>query len=166
MNVNKVFLAGNLTRDPQLKYLPNNTPLCEFGIANNRRWKSSSGEDKEAVVFLDCVAFGKVGETINQHFTKGKAIFLEGRIGQDEWTDKQTGKSRRATRIIVGNFQFVGSRQDQDGERSNQPTEGQPVPPRNAPPREPRSPQTPANEPLPPAGRHFTEDDIPFDNGR
>ena len=70
---NKVMLMGNLTRDPQLKYLPNQTAVAEFGIAMNRKFKGANGEDREEVTFVDISAFGKTGELINQYFTKGQA---------------------------------------------------------------------------------------------
>ena len=91
---NKVLLMGNLTRDPQLKYLPSQTPVVEFGLACNRKFKSAQGEDREEVTFVDCSAFAKQAELINQYFTKGKPIFIEGRLKFDEWEDKQGGGKR------------------------------------------------------------------------
>ena len=88
---NKVILMGNLTRDPQLKYLPSQTAVTEFGLACNRKFKTQAGEDKEEVTFVDCTAFGRTGEVINQYFTKGKPIFIEGRLKYDQWEDKQGG---------------------------------------------------------------------------
>ena len=94
-NFNKVLLMGNLTRDQQLKYLPTtNTAVAEFGIAVNRKWKAPTGEDREEVCFVDCSAFGKTGELINQYFQKGKPIFVEGRLKLDQWEDKQGGGKR------------------------------------------------------------------------
>ncbi|GAG38134.1 unnamed protein product, partial [marine sediment metagenome] len=69
---NRVILLGNLTRDPQLKYLPNNTPVCEFGLAVNRRWRDRDGNQQEDVCFVDMAAFGPRGETINQYMSKGR----------------------------------------------------------------------------------------------
>src|ERR1700679_3281210 len=110
-NFNKVLLMGNLTRDPQLKYLPStNLPVAEFGIAVNRKWKAPTGEDREEVCFVDCSAFGKTGELINQYFTKGKPIFIEGRIKYDSWEDKQGGGKRSKISVVIENFQFVGGR--------------------------------------------------------
>jgi len=107
---NKVLLMGNLTRDPQLKYLPNQTAVAEFGIAMNRKFKAASGEDREEVTFVDITAFGKTGEVINQYFTKGKPIFIEGRLKYDQWEDKNGGGKRSKLNVIVENFQFVGGR--------------------------------------------------------
>src|SRR5271168_1544362 len=109
-SVNRVTLIGNLTRDPQLKYLPNQTAVAEFGIAMNRKFKSASGEDREEVTFVDCSAFGRTGEVINQYFQKGKPIFIEGRLKYDSWEDKQGGGKRSKMSVVVENFQFVGGK--------------------------------------------------------
>src|SRR3954469_23021226 len=111
---NKVLLMGNLTRDPQMKYLPSQTPVCEFGLATNRRFKSQAGEDREEVCFVDCTAFGKQAEVINQWCTKGKPIFIEGRLKFDSWDDKNGGGKRSKLTVVVEQFQFVGGR-DGDG---------------------------------------------------
>src|SRR3954452_21411670 len=107
---NKVILMGNLTRDPQLKYLPSQTAVTEFGLACNRKFKTQAGEDKEEVTFVDCTAFGRTGEVINQYFTKGKLIFIEGRLKYDQWEDKQGGGKRSKITVVVDNFQFIGGR--------------------------------------------------------
>ena len=109
-NFNKVLLMGNLTRDPQLRYLPSQTPLVEFGLAVNRRWRTPQGEDREEVTFVDCAAFGKMAETINQYCQKGKPIFIEGRLKFDSWEDKQGGGKRSKLSVVVEQFQFVGGR--------------------------------------------------------
>src|SRR5581483_10618758 len=93
-NLNKVFLMGNLTRDPQLKYLPSQMSVVEFGIACNRRFKTAAGEDREDTTFVEVSAFGKTGELINQYFQKGKPIFIEGRLKYDQWDDKNGGGKR------------------------------------------------------------------------
>lgn len=113
-NVNKVFLMGNLTRDPELSYLPSNTEVCEFGIAVNRRWKSQDGEDKEEVTFVDCVAFGKTGAVIAEYMKKGRPIFVEGRLKLDQW-EAQDGTKRSKMRVVVESFQFLGSNREGDG---------------------------------------------------
>ena len=113
---NKVFLMGNLTRDPQLRYLPNSqTAVVEFGIACNRRYKTSSGEDREEVLFMDCTAWGRQAEVINQYCTKGKPIFVEGHLKLDTWEDKSGGGKRSKVTVTVDNFQFLGGRDDAPG---------------------------------------------------
>ena len=84
---NKVMLMGNLTRDPQVKQLPTNTTVVEFGLAVSRKFKTASGEDREEVAFVDCSAFGRQAETISQFCTKGKPLFVEGRLRYDSWDD-------------------------------------------------------------------------------
>ena len=107
---NQVILLGNLTRDPQLTYLPSQTAVVEFGLACNRKFKGQNGEDREEVTFVDCSAFGKQAEVINQYMTKGKPIFIEGRLKYDQWEDKNGGGKRHKLTVVVENFQFVGGR--------------------------------------------------------
>jgi single-strand DNA-binding protein len=107
MNFNKTFLAGYLTRDPQLTYTPNQTAVVDFGIATNRRWKAQDGSEKEETCFVDCRAFGKRGETINQYLDKGSPLFIEGRLTFDSW-QAQDGSKRSKLRVTVENFQFIG----------------------------------------------------------
>ena len=107
-NFNKVFLMGNLTRDPQLSYLPSQTAVVEFGLAVNRRWRGKDGQDKNEVCFVDCRAFGRTAENINKYMSKGRALFVEGRLTFDSWT-AQDGTKRSKHRITVENFQFIGA---------------------------------------------------------
>ncbi len=106
-NFNKVILAGNLTRDPQLSYLPSNTPVAEFGLAINRKWKSQNGEMREETCFVDCSCFGKQAETLNQYMSKGRGLLVEGRLQFQQWTDKE-GTKRSKLKVIVEQFQFLG----------------------------------------------------------
>jgi len=164
---NKVILLGNLTRSPQLKYLPSQTAVVEFGLAMNRKFKTKDGADKEEVTFVDCTAFGKTGEVINQYFAKGKPIFVEGRLKYDQWEDKQGGGKRSKLTVVVENFQFVGGRDGQgdtgDGRHVDHST-SQDRPQRPAP----RAPagKGPAPRPAvdPPFGdeQQFTDDEVPF----
>jgi single-strand DNA-binding protein len=109
---NRVTLLGNLTRDPQVKHLANNTTVAEFGLAMNRRFRTQSGEEREEVCFVDCAAFGKQAETIGQFCKKGRPLFIEGRMKYDTWEDKTSGTRRSRLSVVVENFQFLGSRQD------------------------------------------------------
>ena len=106
-NFNKVMLMGNLTRDPQLSYLPSQTPVVEFGLAINRKWTSKEGESKEEVCFVDCRAFGRPAETLNKYMRKGRPLFVEGRLSFEQWT-AQDGSKRSRHRVVVENFQFLG----------------------------------------------------------
>src|SRR5688500_1194505 len=106
---NKVLLMGNLTRDVQLKYLPSQTAVAEFGLACNRKFRTANGEDREEVTFVDITAFGKQAEVLNQYMTKGKPIFIEGRLKYDQWEDKNGGGKRSKLTVVVDNFQFIGA---------------------------------------------------------
>ncbi len=109
-NYNKVILVGNLTRDPQMKYLPSQMPVVDFGLAVNHRYKTKSGEDREEVCFIDCSAFGRGAEVINQYCRKGRPLLVEGRLKFDTWEDKQGGGKRSKHTIVVDNFQLLGGR--------------------------------------------------------
>ena len=125
---NKVILMGNLTRDPQMKFLPSQTPVAEFGLATNRHFKTQSGEEKDEVTFVDCAAFGKQAEVINQWCRKGKQLFIEGRLKFDTWDDKNGGGKRSKLSVIVENFQFVGGRehnQNSPAPRRERPTQSE-----------------------------------------
>jgi single-strand DNA-binding protein len=106
---NKVILLGNLTRDPQLRYTPSQTAVVDFGIACNRKFRTQSGEDREEVVFVDCTAWGRQAEVINQYCTKGRPLFVEGRLKLDTWEDKQGGGKRSKMTVVIENFQLLGS---------------------------------------------------------
>lgn len=112
-SLNKCLLMGNFTRDPEMKYLPtNNTAVTSFGLAINRKWKGKDGKpDGEEVTFLDLEAFGRTAEVINQYFKKGAAIFVEGRLKLDQWTDKE-GQKRSKLKVIVESFEFLGGKDD------------------------------------------------------
>lgn len=121
-NFNKVLLMGNLTRDPQLSYTPSQTAVVDFGLAVNRRWTSRDGDKKEETCFVDCRAFGRTAENINKYMSKGRPLFIEGRLTFDSWT-AQDGTKRSKHRVTVENFQFLpgtsgpGARQpDQNAE--------------------------------------------------
>jgi single-strand DNA-binding protein len=103
---NKVLLLGNLTRDPQLSYTPNQTAVVDFGLATNRRWRAQDGTQREETCFVDCRAFGRLAENINKYLTKGRPILVEGRLTFDSWT-AQDGTKRSKHRVTVENFQFL-----------------------------------------------------------
>lgn len=107
-NFNKVILMGNLTRDPQLSYTPNQTAVADFGIAVNRRWTGQDGQGREETCFVDCRAFGRHAENINKYCKKGRPLLLEGRLTFDSWTG-QDGTKRSKLRVTVENFQFLSA---------------------------------------------------------
>jgi single-strand DNA-binding protein len=112
---NRVILMGNLTRDPEMRVLPvSNTPVVNIGVAVNRRWRNQQGEQQDEVTFVDCEAFGKTAEMINQYFRKGNPILVEGRLKLDQWQDKE-GNNRSKLKVVAENFQFVDSKADRAG---------------------------------------------------
>lgn len=106
MYINKVFLYGNLTRDPELKAIPSGQQVANFSLATNRTYKDKNGQKQETTEFHNIVAFGRTAEVIAQYVKKGRPLFVEGRITTRSWDDKETGKKNYRTEIIVENFQF------------------------------------------------------------
>lgn len=104
MYLNKVFLYGNLTRDPEMKALPSGQQMVSFGLATNRSYKDKNGQKQEAVEFHNIVAFGRPAEVIAQYMKKGRPLFVEGRIQTRSWESE--GQKKYRTEIIVDNFQF------------------------------------------------------------
>ena len=111
-NLNKVMLMGHLTRDPELRVTPKGTPICQFSIAINRDWKTESGEKQSEVTYVDLEAWGKTGEAIAKYLTKGRPVFVEGRLKLEQWEDKETKQKRSRMKVIVETFQFIGSKDD------------------------------------------------------
>jgi single-strand DNA-binding protein len=105
-SLNKVMLMGNMTRDPQLSYLPSQTPVVEFGMAISRKYKKQDGTMAEDTCFVDCQMFGKRAETVNKYFKKGDPIFVEGRLKFDSW--EKDGRKQSKLRVFVENFEFLG----------------------------------------------------------
>ncbi len=112
MQLNKVQLSGNLTRDPEIRFTSSGTAVCDISIAVNRRYKSGE-ETKEEVTFVDVTFWAKTAEIVGKYFTKGKPIYIEGRLEMDTWEDKQTGAKRSKLKVTGENFQFFpGSASD------------------------------------------------------
>src|SRR5947209_19449399 len=109
-NFNKVILAGNLTRDPELRYTPKGVAIAKLGLAINRSWKNEAGETKEEVTFVDVDSFGRQAEVIAQYLKKGRPVLIEGRLRLDQWDDKQTGQKRSKLGVVLESFSFIDSR--------------------------------------------------------
>ena len=155
-NFNKVILAGNLTRDPELRYTPAGKAIAKFGLAVNRSWTNEAGEKKEEVLFIDISAFARQAEVISQYFKKGRPILIEGRLKLDTWDDKQSGAKRSKHEVILESFSFIDTKVE-GGSAPN------PLPPRPA--------ATAANVPVAASnagpgpdesGPPPAEDDVPF----
>ncbi len=108
---NKVMLMGNLTRDVEIRHTSGNTAVGNFGLAVNRRFKTQSGEQREEVTFIDCEAWGRTAEVMSQYLSKGRSVFIEGRLKLDQWEDRNGGGKRSKLSVVVENFQFVDSGQ-------------------------------------------------------
>ena len=163
MNFNKVILAGNLTRDPQLSYTPAQTPVVDFGMAINRNWTGQDGQKREETCFVDCRAFASTAETINQYLSKGKPILLEGKLHFSSW--EKDGQKHSKLRVTVDHFQFVP-----DGEKRQAAPAPVPAPspapspaPAPAPAPAPQQQAPPAPEPeYPPFGSDEDDGSVPF----
>ena len=160
-NYNKVILAGNLTREPQLSFLPSNTPVCEFGMAINHRWRGQDGQQRESTCFVDCRLYGRSAETFNQYMSKGRSVLVEGRLDFQQWETPE-GQKRSKHMVFVQSFQFLGGR---GADASDAPpgrsggyaqADSRPGDAQSAP--GPRADAAPRDDGPPP----LTEDGIPF----
>jgi single-strand DNA-binding protein len=149
---NKVILAGNLTRDPELRYTPKGTAIAKIGLAVNRVWTNEAGEKKEEVTFVDVDIFGRTAENVGQYMRKGRPILIEGRLKLDQWDDKQTGQKKSKLGVVAETVQFLGSPGGGEG--------GGSAPPAPRPSR-PSPSSAPAPEPVEGDGPHDS-DDVPF----
>ena len=153
---NKVIIAGNLTRDPEMRYTPKGTAVAGFGLAINRKWKTETGEMKEEVTFVDVDAFGRQAEVIAQYMKKGRPLLVEGRLRLNEWEDKNTHQKVTKLRVVLESFSFIDSNRGESavaGEAQRTRTGAAPAAPAApASSSEPAVPDAPAPE----------EDDVPF----
>lgn len=142
-DLNKVMLAGRLTRDPEARVLPNGTALCKLGLAASRKFRTKDGDQKEETLFINATCWGKTAEYVRDNFKKGRPVYVEGRLKLDEWEDKTSGQKRStieitAERILALDWEDRGGASGGGGSRGGS-----------------RSSSAPSDEPLP-------EDDIPF----
>ena len=153
-NFNKVILAGNLTRDPELRYTPQGTAIAKIGLAINRRYTGQDGQTKDVTTFVDIDAFGKQAEVIGQYLKKGRPVLIEGRLKLDQWDDKTTGQKRSRLGVILESFQFIDSKAG-GAEGASAPSSPAPTRPAR-PAAQPASPATESD--VPP----IEDDDVPF----
>ena len=154
-SLNKVLLIGNLTRDPDVKMMTNGRPVCNFGLALNRSYKDSEGNKKDETTFVDVECFGPRAEAVGRFFTKGRAIFVEGRLKLDQWESKE-GEKRSAIRVVLDNFEFVDSRQES---QNNQP-DGSATSSVSSTPSQSNSPAS--NTAVPKSSDPELDEDVPF----
>src|SRR6266568_2316285 len=149
-NLNKVLLLGNVTRDPEVRYTPKGSAVCDLGIAVNRAYTTDSGEKREEVTFVDVTLWGRTAEVASEYLKKGRPVFIEGRLQMDSWDDKQTGQKRSRLRVVAENMQMLGSRGDSEAGPTAPGTQRRTTPP-------PPQRQTPKDPDL-----DAEPDDIPF----
>lgn len=113
--VNKVILIGNLGRDPEVRTTPNGQTVASFTLATSRRWKDKDGNRQEQTEWHNIVVWGRQAETAGQYLTKGKQIYVEGRLQTRSWEDRNSGEKRYKTEIVCDNFQMLGGRGDSGG---------------------------------------------------
>ena len=119
MSLNKVYLMGNLTKEPELRYSPGGTSICDFSLAVSRKFLKD-GQEQTETCFVEITVFGKIAETCNRYLSKGSQALIEGRLQLDTWQDQQTGAKRSKLRVIAESVQFIGSRKDSNGNQSRQ----------------------------------------------
>ena len=152
---NKVILAGNLTRDPELRTYPNGTVIAKFGLAVNRRYTTKEGETRDDTLFVDIDSFGKQAEVIGKYCTKGSAILIDGHLRLDQWQDKTTSEKRNRLVVVLDTFTFIGGRNDgAAGAGSNSASYDDMAPP----PRRPAAPQSAPRA----SNNDAIDEDVPF----
>jgi single-strand DNA-binding protein len=149
---NRVIMLGNLTRDPETRYTPGQTPICTFGIAATRQFRGRDENDREETCFVDCICFGRQAEVAQKYLKKGRMVHVDGRLKYDTWEDKQTKAKRGKHSISVENFQMIDPRRarstaagPEDRERAAEMPESDD-----------------ADGPVGPVGDEIPDDTIPF----
>jgi len=148
---NKVILLGNLTRDPEVRYTPKGSAVCDLGVAVNRQYTLENGEKREEVTYVDVVLWARLAEIAGEYLKKGRPVFIEGRLQLDTWDDKQSGQKRSKLRVIGETMQLLGSRPSgaaagpaEAGDEGSRSTTGPTAPPpKTAAPAEPDDDEIP-----------------------
>ncbi len=152
MSFNKIILVGNLGRDPELRYTPQGTPVCSFTMATNERRRDRAGETQDSTTWFRVTLWGRQAETASQYLTKGRPVYIEGRLRMEEWTDKD-GRARNTLEVHATDMQFIGARSDESAAAaapSSQPSSNAGrAEAQNSPPMSDTEPDV-------------TDDDIPF----
>lgn len=173
--VNKVILVGNLTRDPEIRYTPKGSAVADVGLALNRVYTTENGERREEVTFVDITLWARLAELAQQYLTKGRQVYIEGRLQMDTWQDRQTGQNRSKLKVVAEQMVFLGSggggggggqsggggnyggSSYDDGDSGGGGYQSGP------PPQQQQRPQGPPQQQSAPPSQNFDdEDDIPF----
>jgi single-strand DNA-binding protein len=112
LNLNRVMLAGNLTRDPEVRFLPNDKAVAKFGLAINRRFKDANGQQKDDTTFVDVETWGRTAELVGQYLTKGRGCCIEGRLKMENWGDKTTGQKRSKLIVVADAVHFTDAKSE------------------------------------------------------
>jgi single-strand DNA-binding protein len=153
-NLNKVFLMGRMTRDPEVRYTPQGTAVAELGLAVNRFYRDQNGENREEVCYVDVQAWGNRAQTMQKYFRKGSPIFIEGHLHFSSWETKE-GEKRSKLRVKMDHFEFLDSQSSRPGFDA-----GGTAPPSTAPSSGARSTATSANEGRSSYPNHPVDDDL------
>jgi single-strand DNA-binding protein len=140
---NKVILLGNLTRDPEVRYTPKGSAVCDLGVAVNRVYTTDSGEKREEVTFVDVVLWARLAEIAGEYLKKGRPVFIEGRLQMDTWDDKQTGQKRTKLRVVGESMQLLGSRPAGEDRQASAGSKTSAPPPKASAPAEPDDDEIP-----------------------
>lgn len=153
---NKVILLGNLTRDPEVRYTPKGSAVCDLGLAVNRNYSTENGEKREEVTFVDVVLWARLAEIAGEYLKKGRPVLIEGRLQLDSWDDKQSGQKRTKLRVVGETMQLLGGRQDGGGGGGGDMNEGassggssRPSAPRSSAPPPKPAPSGPDDDEIP-----------------
>ena len=146
MSFNKIILVGNLGRDPELRYTPQGTPVCSFTLATNERRKDKTGEMQDQTTWFRVTLWGRQAETASQYLTKGRPVYIEGRLRVEEWTDRD-GKPRHTLEVHATDMQFLGGQRSEEANLQKGPGSE----PASAHGSEPAS-----------AATDISDDDVPF----
>ncbi len=150
---NKVILLGNLTRDPEVRYTPKGSAVCDLGIAVNRVYTTDSGEKREEATFVDVTFWGRTAEVAGEYLKKGRPVFIEGRLQLDSWEDKQSGQKRSKLKVIGEMMQLIGARAAGatagPGEAGEEDRASRPAGKSSAPPPKASAPAEPDEDEIP-----------------
>lgn len=153
-SLNRVQLIGNLTRDPELRYTPSGSAVCSFSLATNRSWTTDTGEKKEEAEFHRIVAWNKLAELCSQFLTKGRKVYLEGRLSTRNW-NAQDGTQKTTTEIIINDMILLDNKGKSEGETEvhEEPVEEK---------KKSKKEEEPVEEPVETPSEDIAPDDIPF----
>jgi single-strand DNA-binding protein len=170
-DVNKVFLIGRLTQDPELRYTPSGAPVSDLRLATSRQYTSKDGTPQKDTLYIDVTVWNRQAENCCQYLKKGRMVHIEGYLKMDSWDDRTTGEKRTKVKVEAERVQFLDSRRDEAdsaGDDEYSAPQGRPEPRRSAPPSNSNGPARggPAPAPRRPAPQPEPEDqpddDIPF----